>query len=124
MLQRIKQLVSLKTVLSAVLAVNLATASNLSLAQSSALAEDEPSILAMYTDLLILRPVGVVTTVIGAAAYVVSLPFTLPVGNATKAGKTLVADPAMFTFARCLGCTRIGYTEEIKTETSAESSTW
>jgi len=110
MLQRIKQLLSVKTVLSAVLAINLVTASSLGLAQSATMAdEDEPSILAMYSDLILLRPIGLVVTAIGAAAYVVSLPFTLPVGNSNKVGKKLVADPAMFTFARCLGCTRVGY---------------
>jgi hypothetical protein len=96
------------------LALSLAAAPMFSLAQAtpSMVREPEPSILAMYTDLLILRPVGICTLVIGSAAYIVSLPFTLPVGGATQAGKTLVADPAKFTFARCLGCTRTGYNKK------------
>ena len=124
MLSRIKQLLSVKTLLSAILAVNLATASSVSFSQVSTSADEKPGPLPMFTDLLILRPIGAATMVIGAVAYVVSLPFTLPVGNATEVGKTLVAEPAKFTFARCLGCTRTGYTKEVEAETSAENSTW
>lgn len=69
---------------------------------------DKPSTLAMYTDLLLLRPIGIVETGLGAVAYVLSLPFTLPVGGASEAGSVLVVEPAMYTFARCLGCTKTG----------------
>lgn len=71
--------------------------------------DDKPSTLAMYTDLLLLRPLGIGVTALGAVAYVVSLPFTLPVGGATEAGYVLVGEPALYTFARCLGCTKVGY---------------
>lgn len=130
MLSRIKKLFSLKTLLSAFFVFHMATGSGVTLAQlakSDMAVQERPSILAMYTDLLVLRPVGAVTTVLGAAAYVVSLPFTLPVGNATEVGNALVAEPAKFTFARCLGCTKTGYTKEVGKETSAdaaESGTW
>ncbi|HNN87397.1 MAG TPA: hypothetical protein PKK14_07800 [Pseudomonadales bacterium] len=69
----------------------------------------KPSALAMMTDLIILRPLGTAATIVGAAAYVVSLPFTLPTGSASEAGSVLVGEPAIYTFARCLGCTRPGY---------------
>ncbi len=111
MLKYVKQIFPLKTILSAVIAVNMATISSASFAQVTMVEDEEPSILAMYTDLLVLRPVGAATTVIGAAAYLVSLPFTLPVGRSTQVGKKLVAGPALFTFYRCLGCTRTGYNE-------------
>ena len=68
----------------------------------------QPSALAMMTDLIILRPLGTAATIVGAAAYVVSLPFTLPTGSASG-GSVLVGEPAIYTFARCLGCTRPGY---------------
>jgi hypothetical protein len=71
--------------------------------------DGRPSALAMLTDLLILRPVGTVATVAGSVAYVISLPFTLPVGGASEAGYALVAEPALYTFYRCLGCTRPGH---------------
>jgi hypothetical protein len=71
--------------------------------------DEDPSALAMTGDALIARPLGVVFTAVGAALYVVTLPFTLAGGNAKQAGKELVAGPAMATFVRCLGCTKSGY---------------
>jgi hypothetical protein len=71
--------------------------------------DSHPSALAMFTDLLILRPVGTVATVFGSVLYVVALPFTLPSGGTTEAGQVLVVEPAVYTFYRCLGCTRPGY---------------
>lgn len=71
--------------------------------------DSHPSGLAMVTDILVLRPAGTVATVLGSILYVVALPFTLPVGGATEAGQILVAEPAIYTFYRCLGCTRPGY---------------
>lgn len=70
---------------------------------------EEPSALAMASDLIIARPVGLVTLVAGSALYVVSLPFSLAGGNAKAAAETLVVGPAMTTFVRCLGCTQMGY---------------
>lgn len=71
--------------------------------------EEDPSALAMAGDLLVARPLGLVATVAGTAIYLVSLPFSLAGGNAGEAGETLVVGPARATFARCLGCTRLGY---------------
>jgi hypothetical protein len=59
----------------------------------------------MILDLVVLRPAGLVATVIGGAAYIVSLPFSAAGGNADQAWNTLVAAPAQFTFARPLGDT-------------------
>ncbi|EEF26239.1 conserved hypothetical protein [Ricinus communis] len=66
----------------------------------------------MFGDAVIARPLGLAFTVIGAAVYVVTLPFSLAGGNAGAAGKTLVVGPAEATFVRCLGCTRSGYKHE------------
>lgn len=71
--------------------------------------EEQPGALTMAGDLLIARPLLIATTVVGAATYVVSLPFTLAGGNAKEAGKTLVAEPAKNAFVRCLGCRQSGY---------------
>ena len=74
--------------------------------------DESPSALAMTGDALIARPVLLATTVVGAAVYVVSLPFSLLGGNAKEAGETLVVGPAKATFVRCLGCTKVGRAQE------------
>ena len=71
--------------------------------------DDSPSEGAMVGDLLVARPVGAVLTVVGTAAFVISLPFTLLGGNASQAAETLMIGPAKTTFVRCLGCTEPGY---------------
>ncbi len=71
-------------------------------------ADEDPSFLAMTGDLLIARPALLVTTIAGAAVFVVSLPFTAAGGNVADAGKTLVGGPAQATFVRCLGCVNSG----------------
>ncbi|WP_434709159.1 multidrug transporter [Pseudomonas sp. R1-1] len=68
-----------------------------------------PPAYAMLGDLLIARPLLVVATVIGAGAFVVSLPFTALGGGVGDAGKALVVDPAKAAFVRCLGCTGEGF---------------
>ena len=75
--------------------------------------EEKPSAAAMMGDLVIVRPVMLGLTILGSAAYLVSLPFTLMGGNADEAGKTLVVDPAKTTFVRCLGCVKPGYKKRV-----------
>lgn len=58
---------------------------------------------AMVADTLVARPIGLVTTVVGSALYVISLPFSLLGGNEKEARKRLVNEPAAFTFKRPLG---------------------
>ena len=58
---------------------------------------------AMIADALVARPVGLVTTVVGSAVYVVSLPFSLLGGNEQQARQKLVIEPTHFTFKRPLG---------------------
>lgn len=89
-------------------------APQLSFAQ--AVVDEEPSALAMVGDALIARPLGLVFTVIGAATYLVTLPFSAAGGNAGEAGKVLVVGPAKATFVRCLGCTQSGYKHEVVNE--------
>ncbi|MFB0521764.1 MAG: hypothetical protein ACETWD_10120 [Desulfatiglandales bacterium] len=57
----------------------------------------------MIADLLLLRPLGIVATVMGTAFFIVSLPFSVPGGNTKAAFQKLVTDPAKFTFDRPLG---------------------
>jgi hypothetical protein len=70
--------------------------------------EDEPSAAAMAVDLVIARPLGIVVTTVGTAAFLVSLPFSLAGGNVGQAADKLVKGPARETFVRCLGCRGAG----------------
>ena len=65
--------------------------------------DDSPSSAAMVFDLIIVRPLGIVSTVAGLGLFVVSLPFTAPQGDIGPASRRLVVDPAYFTFVRPLG---------------------
>ena len=58
---------------------------------------------AMLADTLVARPIGLVTTVVGSAVYVISLPFSLLGGNEKQARQKLVIEPTEFTFKRPLG---------------------
>ena len=57
----------------------------------------------MVFDAVVLRPVGLVTTVAGSAIYTISLPFSLLGGNEKEARENLVNNPARYTFKRPLG---------------------
>ena len=63
----------------------------------------KPSAESMSIDLIVLRPLGIVSLVAGTAIFVVSLPFSALGGNVGQAGEKLVKDPAKFTFGRKLG---------------------
>ena len=63
----------------------------------------------MTGDLLIARPIGLVMTAVGGAAFIVSLPFTALAGSVSESAETLVLGPAETTFMRCLGCREPGY---------------
>jgi hypothetical protein len=79
-------------------------------AQSSM--EESPHFAKMAGDLVIARPIGIVMTVAGTAAFVISLPFTLLAGSVGEAADALMIGPAKTTFVRCLGCTNSGYTNK------------
>ncbi|MCG6908899.1 MAG: hypothetical protein LJE94_02105 [Deltaproteobacteria bacterium] len=64
---------------------------------------DEITTEEMMVDALLVRPLGIVATILGAGLFVVSLPFSLLGRNVGEAGTKLVADPAKFTFVRPLG---------------------
>ncbi len=54
-------------------------------------------------DVLVVRPVGVAATAVGAAIFVVALPFAAISGDVPRAARSLVGAPARFTFKRRLG---------------------
>ena len=71
--------------------------------------DEKPDAFAMTGDLLIARPIGLVLTAVGTAAFVVSLPLTALAGSVSESAETLVLGPAEATFVRCLGCRESGY---------------
>lgn len=54
-------------------------------------------------DLLVARPIGLLSVVGGAAVFVVALPFTIPSGSVDAAANELVRKPIDYTFKRPLG---------------------
>ncbi len=60
-------------------------------------AEDIP------VDVLVIRPVALVGTVLGTALFVVALPFSIPSGSVKMTAKKLIVEPFKFTFTRPLG---------------------
>ena len=66
---------------------------------------EAPRAYAMVGDLLIARPLLIAGTAIGAAVFVVTLPFSALGGNVEEAGHALVVEPGREAFVRCLGCT-------------------
>lgn len=76
--------------------------------------EDDPSGGEMMVDVFVARPIGLVTTVFGAAAFIVSLPFSALGGNIDGAADKLVIEPARETFVRCLGCRQAGHPDRFK----------
>ena len=73
------------------------------LAAAGDAAIDEASVDAMILDLVFLRPAGLVATIGGSIAFVLSLPFSALGGNVGEAAEKLVVDPARYTFVRPLG---------------------
>ncbi len=90
-------------------------------ASKSGVVLEEPTALAMAGDLVVARPVGLAITIVGAAVFLVSLPFSLLGGNTGEAAKTLVVGPAKTTFVRCLGCTQNGYKESLEESEESEA---
>lgn len=64
---------------------------------------EEPTGGTMLADAFMVRPFMLVSTIVGTVTYIVTLPFSLLGGNAGEAGKTLVVEPAKYTFVRPLG---------------------
>ena len=76
-------------------------------AQSSI--DEKPNAFAMAGDLVVARPIGLVMTAVGGAAFIVSLPFTALAGSVSESAESMVLGPAKETFVRCLGCRVSGY---------------
>jgi len=57
----------------------------------------------MAVDAIVVRPLGLVSTLGGAVIFLVASPFSAMGGNTRESWDRLVADPAKFTFQRPLG---------------------
>lgn len=57
----------------------------------------------MLLDAVFLRPVSLVGAAVGAAVWIVSLPFSVPSNSAGAAFEALVETPVNYTFGRPLG---------------------
>ena len=74
------------------------------LAQGQQLLDDtQPEAGAMIADVILIRPLGIASMILGTAAFIVSIPFTATGHNVDQAWDTLVKKPAKFTFQRPLG---------------------
>ena len=54
-------------------------------------------------DVLIIRPIGLVGTVLGTALFIVALPFSIPSGSVKMTARKLIVEPFKYTFTRPLG---------------------
>jgi hypothetical protein len=91
------------------LGLSLVGIPQLASAQSYQNRPDHPGFVKMATDLAIVRPVMLATTVVGTALFIVTLPFSAPTKSIEYTGEKLVATPARYTFDRCLGCSYATY---------------
>lgn len=94
-----------RKLLSLVLAFALVTGPFVLSASAQPTLDNEPGFNAgsITFDLLIMRPVGFLSTVIGTALFVVSLPFTAAHGSTETVYEELVENNVNHTFKRPLG---------------------
>ena len=68
-----------------------------------------PGFLPIIGDVFFVRPITLIATAVGSVLFVVTLPITLVTGTVGEAGASMVGDPALNTFVRCLGCKEVGW---------------
>jgi hypothetical protein len=66
-------------------------------------ADTGPSPEAMTADLVVVRPLGFVATLVGGVVFVIGLPIEAATGNFSGPANALVTRPAKFTFERPIG---------------------
>ena len=71
-----------------------------------------PSSSTMAFDGVIGRPLGLATTIVGTAAFLVTLPVTIPSESTSEAAWGLVGRPGGWTFVRPLGRSEPLFEEE------------
>ncbi len=63
----------------------------------------EPTTFTTLIDVILYRPIGLLSIPVGFGLFVVSLPFSAVGGNVKKSYNNLVVTPANYTFRRPLG---------------------
>jgi hypothetical protein len=93
--------------LTALIAVGIFLTGSFAAAENAVMGTDtrtsEPAAEVMMIDMAFMRPLGLVSTIVGAVAFVASLPVTIPAKQVNQAARILVVTPAEFTFTRHLG---------------------
>ena len=64
---------------------------------------EEASSPEILLDIVFLRPLGLVSTIVGSAVFVISLPITIPTKSADDVVSKMVYDPFNYTFKRPIG---------------------
>jgi len=90
-------------IICAVAAFFLAGSVSAPLAADYSASPEEPSSVAVAYDALLCRPFGLVAIGFGAAAFVATLPGTLPSRNVKRANRAFLKEPTDWTFKRRLG---------------------
>lgn len=54
-------------------------------------------------DVMLMRPIGLISVGVGAAAFIIGLPFTFLLGESGRSAEELVAAPFNYTFTRPIG---------------------
>jgi len=75
----------------------------LTLTSMPVFAQDGADAPMMVADVLIARPAGLVSIVLGTAAFIVALPFALTSGSVDPVARALVVAPFKYTFTRPVG---------------------
>jgi len=91
------------TILTIISALILATGSFQAMAQDDTTIHNGDNYERMGVDLVLVRPLSFIATVLGTAVFIVSLPLSAAGGNAQQAFEKLVKEPAKHTFVRPLG---------------------
>lgn len=74
-------------------------------AQSSEYLEEERDVTGgtIAFDALLMRPAGLIATVVGSVAFVVAWPFSAMTGETKKTYEKLIKEPVDYTFKRKMG---------------------
>ncbi|MCB1760689.1 MAG: hypothetical protein KDI68_13015 [Gammaproteobacteria bacterium] len=65
--------------------------------------QERPGAGEMLADVALVRPLTLGASALGLIAWVASLPFSIPAGNADESGRAWVGEPLEYTFMRPLG---------------------
>jgi len=102
-----------KSLVSALAAVCMILTASLVRAEQYA-TDIPPTAEAMAGDVIFVRPLGLAATILGAATFLVALPFTIPSGSVGSSAKALIGEPFQYTFTRPLGQSQAKPIEEVQ----------